>query len=205
MKKLLNQVARQPIVNLENEIVAYELLYRNNQIYATCEVPEFEMNDDDITIDVLVTSFLKIGYNSVSNGAKVAVNFSNSKLLEIVSELIPPEKIIFEILETVEMNEELIEKLKMLKSKGFIVALDDFKASLVDNDEIYKYVDIIKVDFMESTMSERKKVESIAEKFKHITLLAEKIETKKDYDYALKSGYSLFQGYYISKPETITS
>lgn len=205
MKKNVNQVARQPIVNVKNEIVAYELLYRNNQICSTSAVPPIDMDDDEITLDVLVTSFLKIGYNSISNGARLAVNFANSKLLEIVSELIPPEKIIFEILETVEMNESLIEKLKMLKSKGFIIALDDFKTSLVDNDEIYKYVDIIKVDFMESTLSEKRKVESIAKKFNHITLLAEKIETPNEYEYALNSGYSLFQGYYISKPETITA
>lgn len=200
MEKLLRQVARQPIVNEANEIVAYELLYRNNQICATSE-----MDDDEITLDVLVTSFLKIGYSSISNGVRLAVNFSNSKLLEIVSQVIPPEQIIFEILETAEINDDLIERLKVLKSKGYTVALDDFKASLVENEEIYNYVDIIKVDFRDSTLEEKQNVEAIAERFKNITLLAEKVETENEYKYAVDSGYSLFQGYYISKPETITA
>lgn len=197
MENNVSKVARQKIVNKDNELFAYELLYRN-------EITEVS-TDDDLTMDVLVTSFFKIGYSSISDGAKVAVNFGNSNLLDNVSQLITPEHLIFEILETTEMNAELIDKLKKIKEKGFLVALDDFKIETIENEEIYNYVDIIKVDFIATNEEEKNVIEDIARKYPNITLLAEKIENFEEYTYALNSGYSLFQGYYISKPEVISA
>lgn len=190
------KVARQKIVDKRGNTVAYELLYRNSEI-------SHNTPDDEMTLDVLVTSLLKIGYSKISDGVKLAVNFTDSELLKNITEILIPDCMILEILENTEVNDFFIESLNKYKNKGFIIALDDFKLDNIQNKEIINYVDIVKVDFMQSNEEERKEIERIMNKYDNITLLAEKIENSDEYKYALDSGYDLFQGYYISKPEII--
>lgn len=59
-------IGRQPIFNLHEQVVAYELLYRSKNVNA------FPMVDSDAaTIDVLVNSFLSIGFEEVTKGKRV--------------------------------------------------------------------------------------------------------------------------------------
>lgn len=192
------KIARQEIVDTDRNVVAYEVLYRNGRY-------ELGKDDDDkITLDVIEASFLKVGYsNMTKNQEKLAFNFTHGELLKNISDNLLPQNVIIEILETVEMDSALIETLKSLKEKGFVIALDDFKVNLVMNEEIYNYVDIIKVDFLDSSTKERRKIEKLKEEFPHIILLAEKIENEIQYCTAVELGYTLFQGYFISKPEII--
>ncbi|MGL4740142.1 MAG: EAL and HDOD domain-containing protein, partial [Sarcina sp.] len=70
-------------------------------------------------------------------------------------------------------------------------------------DKILEYIDIIKVDFLESTDVE---IKEIADKYKsEKILLAEKIERKEVFDFAKKLGYNFFQGYFFGKPEILKS
>ena len=190
------KVARQKIVDKKGNTIAYELLYRNGEI-------SHNIPDDEMTLDVLVTSLLKIGYSKISDGVKLAVNFTDSELLKNVTEILIPDCMILEILENVEINDFFIENLSNYKNKGFIIALDDFKLDNVQDEEVFNYVDIVKVDFMQSNEKERQEIERVMNKYDNITLLAEKIESSDEYKYALDSGYDLFQGCYISKPEII--
>ena len=192
------KIAKQKIVDVNKEVVAYEVLYRDGN-------HELGVDDNDkITLDVIVASFLQVGYsNMVQNKEKLAFNFTNGNLLKNIADTVLPENVILEILETVEFDSDLTVTLKELKEKGFTIALDDFKVDLVEDKNIYKYVDIIKVDFLDSTVEDRANIENLKKEFPHLVLLAEKIEDEEQYLSALNSGYSLFQGYFISKPELI--
>lgn len=192
------KIARQKIVDTDMNVVAYEVLYRNGRY-------ELGKDDDDkITLDVIEASFSKVGYSNMTrNQERLTFNFAHGELLRNISESLAPQNVIIEILESVEINSELIQTLKSLKEKGFVIALDDFKVELVMDEEIYNYVDIIKVDFLYSSIKERRKIEKLKEEFPHIVLLAEKIENEIEYCRAIESGYTLFQGYFISKPEVI--
>jgi EAL and modified HD-GYP domain-containing signal transduction protein len=59
--------------------------------------------------------------------------------------------------------------------------------------------DIVKVDFLESDGQEQQR---LAETLlpRGIVLLAEKVETQEDFSRARSMGYTLFQGYFFSKP-----
>lgn len=194
----MKKIARQKIVDVNNKIVAYEVLYRDGNY-------ELGVDDNDkITLDVIVASFLQVGYsNMAENKERLAFNFTNGNLLENISDTVLPENVFLEILETVEFDSNLTVTLKKLKEKGFVIALDDFKVDLVKDKEIYKYVDIIKVDFLDSTVEDRTNVENLKNEFPHLVLLAEKVENEEEYNSALSKGYTLFQGYYIGKPELI--
>ena len=187
-------VARQPIFNTEEDVFAYELLYRDG--FENAYNPDID--GKEATSQVLTSSFGVIGIDEITDGNYAFVNFTEQLLLEEVATVFNPETIVVEILEDVEPSQEVISACQKLKEKGYTIALDDFifapkYQSLID------LADIIKVDFMISSEGERHKLVEIAQQ-KDIDLLAEKVETREELEEAKEMGYKYFQGYFFSKP-----
>lgn len=196
-------IGRQPIFNRVEEIVAYELLYRNNNVN---KFPEID--SDKATIDVLINSFLTIGIKEVSNGRPCFINFTENLIMQEELDFFDPSEIVIEILEDVPITSALVERLRNLKTKGFKIALDDFvmEETVLIYDDLFKQVDYIKIDFLLSDENQRLAVETkVKSQFPHIKLLAEKVETREEFELAKRSGYSLFQGYFFQQPQIITS
>ena len=135
-------VARQPIFDDKENIIAYELLFRNNskENYAS-------LNSDMATYDVMVNSFILIGLDTLTDSKTAFVNFTANALLKGIPELLPKECTTIEILEDVNPTKEIVRVCKKLKSQGYVLALDDFE----DNEKLHPLIelaDIIKVDFI---------------------------------------------------------
>ena len=194
-------VARQPILTKKEEIYAYELLYRNNEINYFPQV-----DGDKATADVIINSFLNIGIDQLSNGKPCFINFTEKLLKLKLPTFFRPREIVVEILETVVLGPDLIAICRELKDMEYQIALDDFILNERNPylEELLKYIDIIKVDFQNSTPAMRKKIETLAFQ-KKIQLLAEKIETREEFKSAVNAGYHYFQGYFFSKPVILTT
>ncbi|MDQ0229768.1 EAL and HDOD domain-containing protein [Metabacillus malikii] len=194
-------VAKQPIFNRNEEVIAYELLYRGSK-----ENYFPDIDGDQATVEVIINSFLNIGMNELSDGKKCYVNFTKKLLETKVPTYFNPSSIVVEILEDVEIDESLVRLCRELKQLGYTIALDDFKIqekyALLP--ALIQYIDIIKVDFLHTTKAAQMQ---IIKKYKphDIKLLAEKVETREEFLFAYKIGYSYFQGYFFSKPEVISS
>lgn len=190
-------VARQPILTINENVVGYELLYRNSHKNCFSEV-----DGDKATIDLLLNSFVNIGNEKLSNGKMLFINFTKNLLLKRVPLLFSPEKIVIEILEEVEGDDEIIEAIKEFKQLGYMIALDDFCLT-EKNRSLLPYATIIKVDFLNTTFIQRQILRNTSKSY-NITLLAEKIETRENFQKACNEGFQLFQGYFFSKPAIIT-
>ncbi len=196
-------VARQPIFNMYEQIVGYELLYRNK-----LENRFPHVNSDNATVDVLVNTFLSIGIDEVAQGKPAFVNFTGNLLMSSVFDYIEPTKVIVEILEDVKITAEVVKRIKELKLRGFKMALDDFILSedLAEHEEVFNYIDYIKIDFLQTPLLQRMQIENeIKAKYPHINFLAEKVETRNQYDVAKHSGYVLFQGYFFEQPQVLST
>ncbi len=190
-------VARQPILSRNEDIIAYELLYRNSRNNSFSEI-----DGDAATIDLLVNCFVSIGNEKLAKGKKLYINFTRNLLLKRLPCLFPPEKIVIEILEDVEADDEVIAAIKEFKRLGYTIALDDFIINDF-NKNFLPHADIIKVDFVQTSFVQRKILLNLASHY-NILLLAEKIETRDDFIKALNEGFDLYQGYFFSKPLIIS-
>ncbi|WP_336990427.1 EAL and HDOD domain-containing protein [Bacillus infantis] len=194
-------VARQPIFNTKEEVFAYELLYRSSQ------VNEFPLiNGDQATADVIINSFLNIGIDRLSEGKPCFINFTENLLKLRLPTYFRPREIVVEILETVEPSSHLIDICRELKSLGYQIALDDY--ALKENNpfskQLLEYADIIKVDFLASSAGMRERIEREAKKLK-LKMVAEKVETRAEFEDARRRGYDYFQGYFFEKPEIVST
>jgi EAL and modified HD-GYP domain-containing signal transduction protein len=194
-------VGRQPILNLDGDIFAYELLYRNSRDNFFPGV-----DSDTATIGLLVNTFLSIGIEKVAGKRVAFINFSGELLAQDIFTSLKPDRIVIEILENVEITPSLLTKMRLLKAEGFKLALDDFilQEQYMVHTELFDIVDIVKVDYINTTVAQRLEIETFIKKYPDISLLAEKIETEQQYKEAEKVGYKLFQGYFFAKPEIIS-
>ena len=196
-------IGRQPIFNKSEEIIAYELLYRNNYVN---QFPNID--SDTATIELLINSFLSIGIKEVANGKPSFINFTENLIMQDSIDFLEPEQVVIEILEDISITPELIQQLKLLKSAGYKLALDDFvmDEKVLVYDELFPQIDYIKIDFLHTPENNRIIIEKlIKSNFPHIKLLAEKVETREQFEIAKQSGYSLFQGYFFEQPEILTA
>lgn len=191
-------VARQPIFDRDEKLYAYELLYRSGNVTSS-QVD----NGDQATAEVMITGFLNIGIEKLSENKKCFINFTENFLLQGIPNLYSPDIVVVEILEDVEPTNDVISAVRELKQKGYTIALDDF----ILNDKylsLIEYVDIIKVDFLLSTVEERRDIVDLFKPY-GIKFLAEKVETREEFLEAIEVGYDYFQGYFFSKPVILTS
>ncbi|WP_318615806.1 EAL and HDOD domain-containing protein [Sporosarcina sp. YIM B06819] len=194
-------VGRQPILDQQGDIFAYELLYRNSNDNF------FPGVDSDIaTIGLLVNTFLSIGVEKVAGKSVAFINFSGELLAQDIFSGLNPDRIIIEVLEDVEITPSLLTKMRLLKEAGFKIALDDFilQEQYLIHRVLFEIVDIVKVDYLHTTEDERIEIERFIKRYPNIQLLAEKIETEEQFLHAKTVGYQLFQGYFFAKPEIIT-
>jgi c-di-GMP-related signal transduction protein len=189
-------VARQPIFTRNRKLYAYELLFRSGMSNG------FPGLDGNIaTSSLLSSSFFTVGIEKISGGRKSFINFTEELLIRGTPTLFPHNKIIVEILETVQPTEKIIEVCKGLLSKGYSLALDDFVYAQ-KFEPLIELSKIIKVDFRLTPLDEIEKMVKYLSKYS-CKLLAEKIETYDEFKKALSMGFVYFQGYFFAKPEVL--
>ena len=188
-------LARQPIFDDKYNVYGYELLYRDADQASFANVSDGNV----ATKRVLSDAITLFGLNALTDSKPAFVNFTEELILEEFPTLADPKDIVVELLEDVKITPKIIEKVAKLKNEGYTIALDDYSGD-PNFDEILPYIDILKVDFM---LTEKVAQENIAKKLGHtLTLLAEKVETNEEYEWAKSMGYKLFQGYFFSCPVT---
>lgn len=186
-------LARQPILDLDNEIYGYELLYRSNK-----NINSYTgVDGDESTADVITNAFFDMHMRSMIGNKKAFINFTGNLLKRGVPKMLPPETLVIEILENIIIDEDVLDAVAELKDLGYTIALDDFmfKRNLRD---IFELGDIIKIDFRMPT-NEIEETSYIC-KYSNKIMLAEKVETLQEVEYAKRLGCVYMQGYYFAKP-----
>ncbi len=192
-------LGRQPILDAHLDTFAYELLFRSGQ-HLTAGVT------DDLlaSATVIINTISELGLDSVLENHAGFINVSRSLLMGDVLELLPHNRIVIELLETIEIDDEVIERCRQLKAQGFRLALDDFEYTPV-YDALFPIVDIIKFDVMLSTRDDITKTLNILKRWPHLKMLAEKVETQEEFDYFKALNFSLYQGYFFAKPSVLST
>lgn len=189
-------VARQPIFDRQQSVIAYELLFRSS---TGGPVPDSEY--EQAALNVFRDIFFVFGLEHLTTGKKAFINVSRRALVEEKVTILPPEQTVIEIVESIEPDAEVIGACTDLKQAGYKIALDDF-VYREEMEPLVELADYIKVDFKQTLGEERRHlVDSFAGK--DIELVAEKVETHHDFNEAYACGYPYFQGYFICEPELI--
>jgi len=189
-------VGRQPIYSRRLELYAYELLYRG----ADVDFADFT-EGDRATSQVLLNTFTEFGIERVVGGHLAFVNLTRGFIIGEYPLPVPRTQVVLEVLEDVEPDDEVLAGLKELRRRGFRIALDDF-VYRAGFEPMLELADIVKIDILGCDEAE------IRSRFRELEpfgakLLAEKIETRDQFDLCLDCGFEYFQGYFLAKPNVV--
>ena len=185
-------VGRQPIFDRHSNVFGYELLYRRsmNNFYEG-------VDGNQATRDLIYNAFFAMQIDDLTEGKVGFINFTDAMVRDLVPEILPKEQLAIEILENSIVDQDLIQACKSLKEKGYILALDDFVLN-PSFEPLLELVDIIKIEFSNVSLETQR---NLIKEHKHkIRFLAERLETREEYNVALQMGYDYFQGFFFSKP-----
>jgi len=191
-------VARQPLLTETNEVFGYELLYRSNWHAQSC------LESGDVAAArVLTDSLLSIGLDGISGGRPVFLNLTRALLLQDLSTVLEPHAAVLEILESVAIDDEVIEACRVLHAKGYTLALDDFVEGSAA-EALLPYARYVKIDVLDHSPEQtRALVQRLTAR--GLRVVAEKVETQEMFETTRQQGCSLFQGYYFCRPKTLTA
>jgi len=186
-------LARQPILDRNQDLYAYELLFR-----------AAGTGDANVTNDLSATASViahaaELGMGNVIGTSLGFINVDAAVLMSDFIQFLPRHHVVLEILETVEVTEELVARVEELGRAGYTFALDDVVADSANVEKLLPLAAIIKVDIGELTPGE---LTQLSGKFKRAgkKLLAEKVESHAQFRQCLELGFDYFQGYYFARP-----
>lgn len=193
-------LGRQPILGREQQLLAYELLFREGPVVAGNAVEI--VDPSHATATVIANAFTELSANEALGPYRGYINVDQEFLFNDLIEALPPKVVVLEILESVQPVPAVIDRCRQLRDKGFSLAIDD----VVQVEDAYlpliELADIIKVDVLNADAA---KLETLVQQLRPLgkKLLAEKVESAEQAELCKRLGFELFQGYYFAKPAII--
>jgi c-di-GMP-related signal transduction protein len=191
-------VARQAIFERSLDVYGYELLFRAG--------PEafFSHDDqDEASSRVIEESLMVFGLETLASSRRIFVNATRRVILDELYRVLPPERAVIELLETVEPDAAVVTACRALKDAGYLLALDDFVYAPA-YEPLLDIADIVKVDFRASTTTERRPLVARLRR-RGRRLLAEKVETPEEFSEAVHEGFDYLQGHFFCRAKIITA
>jgi len=189
--------ARQPILDAQKNLFAYELLFRDGVDNVFPNIDE-----DEATSRIIEGTQISVGIEQFTDKKPAFINFTLETILKNYPTMMAPEAVVVEILETVQPGKRLLNAVKELKERGYTIALDDYEHKPVWR-HFFPFVDIIKFDLRAMSLEQIGDIIKELGAFPHIKLLAEKVETVEEFERCKKMGFHYFQGYFFSRPELV--
>ena len=187
-------LARQPILNRDQRLVAYELLFRgssDNQAVIT--------GDAVAATATVIAHASDLGMEQVVGLQLAFINVDEVALMSDFIGFLPHHRVVLEILESVRATPALLARISELRKAGFRFALDDVVLDTPDVQQLLPLVDVIKVDIAQLAPGELPRLATVLAVSRK-KLLAEKVETAQQFEQCLALGFDFFQGYYFARP-----
>lgn len=190
-------VARQPVFDAAGDVWGYELLFRNPDSPECCAM--------DVDASVATASVIADGFAmvrpSLGGGQRLLVNFAADMLLAGTPRILPADVCGVEVLETVPASVPVVQALSALKDEGYLIVVDDY-AGQPGLEGLLDLADIVKFDVLGRPLADLAR-DVAALRSRPCLLLAEKVEDLATHRQCEALGFSLFQGFFFSRPELV--
>ena len=191
-------LARLPILDCNQGLVAYELLFRTGDDISV-EIEDNSAASANVIIDV----YEKLGIKDVFGKCRSFIKVGADLLFDDSICLLPKENVVFEILRDVEINDKIIQRCVKLKQKGYQLALSNITELSNETKSLLPSIQIVKVDV--SAINQARLVTLVKElKAWPVLLLAEKVESRGMEKFCVALKFQMLQGFYFTKPEIIS-
>ena len=192
-------IGRQPIMDRNQRVAAYELLFRASATAQSAQITDFSR----ASARVIVDTFGTMGADAVIGSHLAFLNLTYDMLMSDTLEALPRDRVVLEVLETVDPTPDVRARCEHLHKEGFILALDDW----VEDDPREPLIDLAKYIKVDLPAIPEKSLPWLVRKLKRhsVVLLAEKVEEPEEFERCREIGFDLFQGYYFARPAIVSA
>ncbi|MFZ1941766.1 MAG: EAL and HDOD domain-containing protein [Terracidiphilus sp.] len=187
--------ARMPVLSASDKVFGYKLLFRNdfNNYFPSIE--------GDVASRGVIDMSSLIGLSTLSNNLPAFIVTTHDTLVGEYLALLPPQKVIAEIPDSVSMDSDVAQACWQLKENGYKIAFSNFR-SPDPREEFEGIADFVKIDIKMLPLND---VARLTRRFgkSGVQLIAEKVETREDFEFCKSVGFNLFEGYFFRKPEVM--
>lgn len=190
------RVGRQAIFDRNQEVYAYELLFRGDPVLASDRD-----SGDSVTSRTILDAFIEIGIDRLTGGKPAFLNLTRRFFVDLPPLPFEPGSVVLEILEDIPVDQALIDGVSALRKAGYRLAIDDY---LFEPrwEPLLPLVEIVKVEIGPHPLAEiSKRIAPLRDL--GLTLLAEKVETPAQYRELHACGFDLFQGFFFARPDVV--
>ncbi|MCB1947719.1 EAL and HDOD domain-containing protein [Nitrosomonas sp.] len=196
----MNEVflGRLPILDNKQNIVAFELLFRSNQLN------KVHVTDNRAaSANVIIDTYGQLGIENVMGKRRGFIKVDAKFLMSDAVFVLPKSHIVFEILRNVEIDDAIIERCQEIRQKGYQIALSSVVHVDERLDRLMPMVNVVKVNV---SGLEDKELVKLIKRLKRwpVLLLAEKVESRETAKKCIDLGFNMLQGFYFARPEIIS-
>lgn len=192
-------LARQPIVDRTGALYGFELLFRSGD-----GANPQHMDGMLATSTVMGNVLNELGVQQVLGRLRGFLNVDGRFLSSQLLELLSPEQIVLEILESTTIDQALIDRCRALRERGFQLALDDYDGDFARIEPLLPLISMVKVDLGSVQTAD---LAAVCEPLRACgaSLVAEKVETQAQFEHCRELGMHYFQGYHFARPELLSA
>jgi c-di-GMP phosphodiesterase len=189
-------IARQPIYDRQVEVYAYELLFRDGE-------GNFALVADGeaATARVIGNAFTEMGLEAIVDNRLASINVTRRFILDSQMPPLAPERMVLEILEDVEVDDQLVEAVRRFKRQGYTIALDDFTFSEAVK-PLLEVAHMVKLDVRQHEPAALEAQLRLLLPFGK-KIVAEKVESYDEFEACKLLGIDYFQGDFFCKPKIL--
>ncbi|MBP6057358.1 MAG: HDOD domain-containing protein [Nitrosomonas sp.] len=190
-------LGRLPILDSKQNLVAFELLFRADQ-QSTVTVT----NNSAASANVIIDTYGQLGIENVIGKRRGFIKVDAKLLMHDAICMLPKKHVVLEILRSVEINEEIINRCTFLKQKGYQLALSNVVQLNKQLRYLMPLVNVVKINVNALNQNE---LISLMKELKRwpVLLLAEKVENLETARRCIALNFHMLQGFYFAKPEII--
>ena len=190
-------LGRLPILDNKQNLVAYELLFRSDQHNVVTIT-----DNSAASANVIIDTYGQLGIENVIGKRRGFIKVDAKLLLNDAICMLPKKHVVLEILRSVEINEEIIQRCSFLKQKGYQLALSNVTHLDARFERIMPLINVVKINITAVSQSD---LLSLIRQLRRwpVLLLAEKVESPEVAKNCIALNFQMLQGFYFAKPEII--
>jgi c-di-GMP-related signal transduction protein len=189
-------VVRQPVFDRNQDVFGYRILCSSHQPGSPDARAHSEGSPKEIE-----NTLLLIGFDRITRGKMAFVDLTKGLFVGDTEITLPKDLTIVEISHCLEGTETLLHSCRRLKEAGYAIAAD---ISMMTHEELLPLdplVDMVKAKVGEKGANLARAREMSFSRDKKF--IAEKVNTREEFDLARGAGYDYFQGHFFSEPVII--
>ena len=180
-------------------VAGYELLFR-----AGADSTGASQSDSAATTQVIVNAFSEFGLEQLVGLRPGFVNLTRDFLVGDLAVPFDNHQAVLEVLETVEVDAEVVAGVERLVGQGYAIALDDFVWGS-GHEKLLPLAQYVKLEIADIEQAKVVAAVQACREYPGLGLVAERLETNEDLRFARDQGFDLFQGYLLGRPQVMSA